>query len=254
MNKILSVLLLIFLFFPNWSNGQNYEVTYEYKVEKIKKRMQEKIDPDKRASSIVLKAIPYLSHYKPVLQIDGNESSYFIEKQMDIDSGNPLAVKISKILSGYNDTPIYQNSDEKRSLKTIETFDESFLVEYPFEDFDWKITDEKKKINGIICQKATTRKKQISKDDKSKFIDIEAWFAPSIPLSFGPLSYGGLPGLILELSRNNGSLIRLKSLKKSKNKESIKKPEGKPISHREYLQKFKELTKNSAYSKARKMN
>lgn len=33
---------------------------------------------------------------------------------------------------------------------------------------------------------------------------VEAWFAPDIPVSFGPALYGGLPGMILALSVNKG--------------------------------------------------
>ena len=33
---------------------------------------------------------------------------------------------------------------------------------------------------------------------------VEAWFAPGIPVSFGPALYGGLPGVILALSVNDG--------------------------------------------------
>ena len=33
---------------------------------------------------------------------------------------------------------------------------------------------------------------------------VEAWFAPDIPVSFGPTLYGGLPGMILALSVNEG--------------------------------------------------
>ncbi|MDE2655647.1 MAG: GLPGLI family protein [Gemmatimonadota bacterium] len=33
---------------------------------------------------------------------------------------------------------------------------------------------------------------------------VEAWFAPDIPVSFGPALYGGLPGMILALSMNEG--------------------------------------------------
>ena len=33
---------------------------------------------------------------------------------------------------------------------------------------------------------------------------VEAWFAPDIPVPFGPALYGGLPGMILALSLNEG--------------------------------------------------
>ena len=36
---------------------------------------------------------------------------------------------------------------------------------------------------------------------------IEAWFTPEIPVSAGPGLYGGLPGLILVVSVNDGHTV-----------------------------------------------
>ena len=63
---------------------------------------------------------------------------------------------------------------------------------------DWKITNENKKIDNYLCYKATTFYKVIN--PKGEFNHpVTAWFCPNLPYSFGPLGYGGLPGLILEL-------------------------------------------------------
>ncbi|NJC26401.1 hypothetical protein GGR27_001900 [Lewinella antarctica] len=34
--------------------------------------------------------------------------------------------------------------------------------------------------------------------------DYTAWFAPSFPVPFGPYHFGGLPGLILEITSDDG--------------------------------------------------
>ena len=47
--------------------------------------------------------------------------------------------------------------------------------------------------NDIIINSVGTFKHQIT-----------AWFCPEIPYSFGPLKFGGLPGLILELQTKDG--------------------------------------------------
>lgn len=63
---------------------------------------------------------------------------------------------------------------------------------------NWKITNESKKIDDYLCFKATgiyQVKNTIGTFDHT----VTAWFCPSIPHSFGPIGYGGLPGLILEL-------------------------------------------------------
>ena len=40
-----------------------------------------------------------------------------------------------------------------------------------------------------------------------KTIDIVAWYTPQIPVSHGPAEFGGLPGLILELTTDETVLL-----------------------------------------------
>lgn len=54
----------------------------------------------------------------------------------------------------------------------------------------WKIEDEHQEIMGLTCQKATSAD------------TITAWFTIDVPILDGPHTYGGLPGLILELDDN----------------------------------------------------
>lgn len=65
-----------------------------------------------------------------------------------------------------------------------------FCVEDKLGDFKWEIQNVTKKILGYDCFQAIS-------SYQSK--PIVAWFATEIPISNGPLEYGGLPGLILEL-------------------------------------------------------
>lgn len=63
------------------------------------------------------------------------------------------------------------------------------------EEWCWEITDSTKTILGYECVKATTafhgRK-------------WTAWFSPEIPVANGPWKLGGLPGIILEASTDDG--------------------------------------------------
>ncbi len=67
---------------------------------------------------------------------------------------------------------------------------------------DWEFTSETKKIDGYTCYKAES--KYIVVNPKGTFVfPLVAWFCPEIPIPFGPLGYGKLPGLILELQIRN---------------------------------------------------
>ena len=59
----------------------------------------------------------------------------------------------------------------------------------------WRIAAEQAEHLGYTVMKATARHDSTT---------VEAWFTPQIPVPGGPESYGGLPGMILVLSLNDG--------------------------------------------------
>lgn len=70
---------------------------------------------------------------------------------------------------------------------------------------EWEITDESLIIDGIETIKAV---------GQYEGRIYNAWFAPSIPVPFGPYKLGGLPGLILSAISQDGKVFwKFKSLK-----------------------------------------
>lgn len=65
-----------------------------------------------------------------------------------------------------------------------------YKYEEPIPQIEWLQTEEHKSIRGIECRKATTR---------FRGRDYIVWYAPDIPLPYGPWKFHGLPGLIVEL-------------------------------------------------------
>lgn len=55
---------------------------------------------------------------------------------------------------------------------------------------NWKLADETRVINTITCKKAEVR---------FKGRNWIAWYAPEIPLPYGPMKFSGLPGLIIKI-------------------------------------------------------
>ncbi len=81
-----------------------------------------------------------------------------------------------------------------------------------------------------MCYKATAI--QIKNNKK---IDIVAWYAPNIPVSFGPKEYYGLPGLVLEAQNNFRYFRATKLILNPNNKILIKKPtKGIRITQKEF--------------------
>lgn len=118
----------------------------------------------------------------------------------------------------------------------------TFLIQDELPKLEWKITGEQRKIGNYTAIKATATKpvtdldwaqfrrrdnkdkdaEQKKKDsiaaasgdmkltdmfEKPSTVEITAWFTPEIPVQHGPAEYGGLPGLILEVSDGKTILL-----------------------------------------------
>lgn len=71
----------------------------------------------------------------------------------------------------------------------------------------WTLRNETKMISGFLCYKATNIYRvvnDLNPDDIKVFNHpVTAWYCPKLPYRHGPLGYGNLPGLILELQVRN---------------------------------------------------
>ncbi len=71
-------------------------------------------------------------------------------------------------------------------------FEENFIVTDSLSRLEWKISSETREIAGFECRKAVT----IISDS----VYVVAFYTDEIPVSGGPESFGGLPGMILGLA------------------------------------------------------
>ena len=79
--------------------------------------------------------------------------------------------------------------------------------------------------------------------------EVEAWYTMQIPVGHGPLEYWGLPGLILEVSANNTTLLCSKIVLNPKETVEIEASDkGKVVTKKEYQkiigEKMKEFRDN----------
>lgn len=100
------------------------------------------------------------------VEVDASDSYIFVDKKIDT-----LFLK----------TYFVDKNDEEIQ----------FYLYEPIPKLKWKLLSQKKKVQNIPCLKATTH---------FRGRDYTAWYAPSIPVPYGPWKFGGLPGLILEIS------------------------------------------------------
>lgn len=92
----------------------------------------------------------------------------------------------------------YANLEAGAVAETREFMGRTFLISGERPAYAWKLSGEQRQFLGYTVQKATAVR------DSS---NIEAWFTPEIPVAAGPGPYGGLPGMILVVSVDEGHTL-----------------------------------------------
>ena len=136
---------------------------------------------------------------------------------------NGMAVQI-KVMRPEN--KYYRDVENGRVVESREFMGRFFLIDEEVPRQQWKLTGEQKTILGYKCQKA------VLQDTSRK---VEAWYTPQIPVSIGPGEFADLPGMILELSNGQRSIVAGKIELKTLPKKSIEKPsKGKSVTKKEF--------------------
>lgn len=197
------------------------------------------------------------------------EESMFIE---DEKLAGPVGGRAPSVWgSSFSAGPQYKNVKTKIFLQDQEFFGKQFLIKEEMKPMEWKMGTETKQIGQYTCFKATAsrpasevnwtrtnRRRSTDKDDKTKktdstktgeivkveeevkeeeieMLEIVAWYTPMIPVSQGPSEYWGLPGLILEVSAGNTTMLCSKIIMNPEEKTKIEAPKkGQVVTKKEY--------------------
>lgn len=200
-----------------------------------------------------------------VLTFNKEESFFKEEEKLDAISGATDSW-------GKNFSPgdQYKNVKTNTQIQNQEFYGKKFLVKDKLQPIEWKMGTETKQIGSYTCFKATAsvptndltwysfswdklRKKERQAADSTKvnksvagntediiedsidMTEIEAWYSPQIPVSHGPLEYWGLPGLILEVSAGNTTMLCSKIIMNPEEKSKIEAPnKGEEINKADY--------------------
>lgn len=155
------------------------------------------------------------NYTKCTLKFSGLESSYKLNTKLKNESQNNLTT--IDIFAG-NKRVYFVDFLKKITLaQDCDLLGECYLIENNF--LDWEMTQTSKIIEGYRCYLA---KAEIN--GKKKKI-ITAWYTKEIPTNFGPMTYSGLPGLILELDDESISFSVERIQLNLKNKIKIQKQE-----------------------------
>lgn len=122
----------------------------------------------------------------------------------------------------------YTDLAKQMQYEGREFFEKEFLIVDSLKQYKWKLSEETKMIAKQLCKKATTmitapqvmrmrvrmgRAGENNTDTTAntprapKETELVVWYAENIPVSFGPDSYSGLPGVIMEIDQDNGANV-----------------------------------------------
>jgi GLPGLI family protein len=182
-----------------------------------------------------------------VLTFDKNSSIYKEEKKLSAPAGMPVnGMKFMVMESGGGSDVYYKNTKKNSFVNKTEIMGKRFLIKDKLPKYDWKLTSETKNIGIYTCYKATytreiERTNMTVEDgevkEKKEKVDVvtTAWYTPTIPVSNGPGSYAGLPGLILEIHEGKQTIICSEIVMNPTNKIKIEEPKkGKKVSQKQY--------------------
>jgi len=91
--------------------------------------------------------------------------------------------------SAQQNNTIFTNTAEQTSIAQKKIYEETYLVKDSTRKINWKITNEIRNIAGYDCRRANA----VIMDS----IYVVAFYTDEIPVSGGPESFTGLPGMIL---------------------------------------------------------
>lgn len=222
------IITVIFCIISIYANSQIKGGYIEYRVIVGKDELFDTLDKSMQESYI-----KEMESKKYTLEFD-NQKSVFVYEGGLTQNGD------SKHSEVY-----YREKDSLYSIRPSEDEDFGKLLIIENRDIKWQLHNETKMIGDYKCYKATS--KLIRDNGKAGIFEfpIIAWYTPSIPITFGPLGYGGLPGLILELQERNivyGATKISLNQKFTKKKSKLTKPkDGKRITSEELNLKIRSL-------------
>ena len=175
---------------------------------------------------------------------------------------------------GFTQGGIYSNRASNDYARENDMMGKTFLVKDTLNNLNWELVKESKMIGQYPVFKAVAtrsletnlwsrmgrRARELQEkndsikkaggtvaDEQRKTEEIVAWYTPMIPASHGPDEFGGLPGLILELSTSNTTILCTKVVLNPKEPVNIEAPvKGKEVSREEYTIILEEKGKEMA--------
>lgn len=176
-------------------NSMKFQATYRLKYQPTK------VDDKQKQEDMLLFISPDFTKF---LSVGKHKKDSLLRNKKDASSS--FSQVLRNLPKTEFDYVIINELDDSKIVYHQKILKDNFSYEES-PALNWEINKEKKTVSGYSCQKAITNY------GGRKYT---AWFTSEIPISSGPYKFGGLPGLIIEISDKdndyNFKLIKLKKL------------------------------------------
>ncbi len=212
-----------------------------------------------------------------VLTFNKTESTFREEDQIDAIAG-----ATDSWGNNFSRGEQYKNVQEDLLVQSQEFYGKKFLVKDKLQAIEWKMGSDSKQIGQYTCFKATASipsdelawydfswgdlRREAANDTADAatgeaaepeiaMTEVEAWYTLQIPVSHGPAEYWGLPGLILEVSAGNTTMLCSKVVMNPKETIKIEAPDkGKEITKMEYQSTVRSKMQEMMDNRGRRRN
>ncbi|MBN4072868.1 GLPGLI family protein [Crocinitomix catalasitica] len=193
--------------------------------------------PDTERGERMKEWIPEFSEFNNKLVFTSTETLYrnieeeADESMLDEESGGGRHMRWMQRRMAPPSDIVYCDVENGLIIQKKEFMDKTFLIRDTLHMSKWKLTGDQKEVSGMSCMKAEYIPGENDSDN------VVVWFTPEIPVSSGPAGFGGLPGLIVHLNKNDGQVqISLSAIvMRDIEKEEIEEPKkGKVVTEAEF--------------------
>ncbi|WJS93693.1 GLPGLI family protein [Flavobacterium johnsoniae] len=230
--KRLYIILLALISFLGHSQGKNTVVEYNLVIQKEEGLFDNNAD----LKGMLQKAMSECDKLTFQLIITENGSKFLVKENLESDINKH--VKMFTLAMSHYSGMIYNLKD--KLLVQKELLGENIYGKEELKK-DWILSNETKMIDNYLCYKATNIYR-VTYGDKAFNHAVTAWYCPKLPYPYGPIGYGNLPGLILELQVRN-AVFGAKSIK-------LKSDEDFDIKSLEKIKVLSEKELADAYTKS----
>ena len=139
-----------------------------------------------------------------------------------------------------SENTVYKNFNQQISISQKQVFESQFLLSDSLKNLEWKLLPETRTIAGFVCRKALTK--------ICDSVVVVAFYTNEIIPSGGPESFGGLPGMIMELAiprlYTTWTATKIEQITETDEKMIIPPSKGKKANQKEMAAKVNEGIKD----------